>query len=51
MNRLREARALRPVARWQLGAAYRLAGLPDAADDLVRDVTTMVTHSGRHDPT
>ena len=51
MNRLREARALPPVARWQLAAAYRLAGLPDAANDLVRGVTSVVSHDGRLDPT
>ena len=35
MNRLRETPNLTSVARWQLAAAYRLAGLIDAANDLV----------------
>lgn len=35
MNRLREAANLGSVARWQLAAAYQLAGLVDAAKDLV----------------
>ena len=51
MNRLREVLPLAPVARWQLAAAYRLAGLPDAANDLVRGVTSVVSHDGRPDPT
>lgn len=37
MNRLRESRDLPSVARWQLAAAYRLAGMPDAANDVVRN--------------
>ena len=36
MNRLRETPNLPSVARWQLAAAYHLAGLTDAAEDLVR---------------
>ena len=51
MNRLREAPSLPPVARWQLAAAYRLAGLPDASNDLVRGVASLVNHDGRSDPT
>ncbi len=35
MNRLRETRDLTSVARWQLAAAYRLAGLVEVANDLV----------------
>jgi uncharacterized protein YfaS (alpha-2-macroglobulin family) len=37
MNRLREAGSLNTAARWQLAAAYRLAGLPDVAQEVVRD--------------
>ncbi len=51
MNRLRESSSLPPEARWQLAAAYRLAGLPDAATDLVRGATLVVNHDGRPDPT
>lgn len=36
MNRLREMGNLPSVVRWQLAAAYRLAGLPEAADALVK---------------
>jgi alpha-2-macroglobulin len=36
MNRLRERSDLTSVERWQLAAAYRLAGLGSAAEDLVR---------------
>ena len=51
MNRLRESSALPLVARWQLAAAYQLAGIRDAADELVRGRTTAVKHDGRSDPT
>jgi uncharacterized protein YfaS (alpha-2-macroglobulin family) len=37
MNRLRQAGRLDTPARWLLAAAYKLAGLPDVATDLVRD--------------
>ena len=37
MNRLRESKNLRSTARWQLAAAYQLAGLPDIANELVRN--------------
>ena len=36
MNRLRETPDLAPAARWHLAAAYRLAGVEEAADPLVR---------------
>ena len=36
MNRLREYADLSSVEKWQLAAAYRLAGLSNAAKDLVR---------------
>lgn len=36
MNRLRESGSLDSVSRWQLAAAYKLAGQTDAAADLVR---------------
>ncbi len=36
MNRLREAPQMSNAARWQLAAAYHLAGLGDAAADLTR---------------
>ncbi len=36
MNRLREAQGLSSVVRWQLAAAYKLAGHRDAAEELVR---------------
>jgi hypothetical protein len=51
MNRLRETDTLAPVSRWQLAAAYRLAGLPDAASELVRGAPIVVDHDGRLDPT
>ena len=51
MNRLRESSALPLVARWQLAAAYQLAGIRDAADELVRGRTNAVKHDGRNDPT
>lgn len=37
MNRLREANNLSSTARWQLAAAYSLAGINDAAKELVAD--------------
>ncbi|MBI3561211.1 MAG: hypothetical protein HY080_05780 [Gammaproteobacteria bacterium] len=36
MNRLRESKNLSSAARWQLAAAYHMAGLPDVAKELVR---------------
>ena len=36
MNRLREARNLPSTARWMLAAAYKLAGMGDAANDIVK---------------
>jgi alpha-2-macroglobulin len=36
MNRLREAANLTSTARWMLAAAYKLAGMADAANDLVK---------------
>jgi uncharacterized protein YfaS (alpha-2-macroglobulin family) len=36
MNRLKEMGDLPTVARWQLAAAYQLAGQPEAAEDLIR---------------
>jgi uncharacterized protein YfaS (alpha-2-macroglobulin family) len=39
MNRLREMTLDASATRWLLAAAYRLAGLPDAADAVVRDDT------------
>lgn len=36
MNRLRETGNLSSVEKWQLAAAYRLAGLTSAAEDLVK---------------
>jgi alpha-2-macroglobulin len=38
MNRLRETPGLATVVRWQLAAAYKLAGHRDAAEQLVRGV-------------
>lgn len=35
MNRMRETPNLSNVARWQLAAAYHLAGMPDAAKDVL----------------
>jgi len=39
MNRLRESGDLNNTARWQLAAAYRLAGVVDVATDLARSAT------------
>lgn len=36
MNRLRETPSLPSAARWMLGAAYQLAGMSDAAGELVK---------------
>lgn len=37
MNRLRESGGLESPVRWQLAAAYQLAGMPDAASELVQN--------------
>lgn len=37
MNRLREFRSISIAARWRLAAAYLLVGMPDAANDLVKN--------------
>ncbi|MDN5214275.1 MG2 domain-containing protein [Fulvivirgaceae bacterium BMA12] len=42
MNRLRERSDLSNVAKWQLAAAYHLAGQAEAAKQLVKNVTTTV---------
>ena len=47
MNRLRESRGASPATRWLLAAAYRRAGLGDAADALVADAPPAT--SGRYD--
>lgn len=38
MNRLKEQQTLTPQSKWRLAAAYLLAGKPEAARDLVRDL-------------
>lgn len=38
MNRLRESGRLSVAERWQLAAAYKLAGVNDAAQDLVKSI-------------
>jgi len=40
MNRLRETPRLAPVAAWRLAAAYGLAGQPETANDLIRNLPT-----------
>ena len=42
MNRLRESNSLSNIAKWQLAAAYQLAGQPEAAKSLVKNATTTV---------
>jgi len=39
MNRLRESRDLNSLARWQLAAAYALAGVSDVANEIARDAS------------
>lgn len=43
MNRLRTASNLTMVARWQLAAAYQMAGMPAAATELLTRATTTVS--------
>ncbi|MCI0507992.1 MAG: MG2 domain-containing protein [Gammaproteobacteria bacterium] len=38
MNRLRENKALDTLGRWYLGAAYQLAGQPNAAEELINSL-------------
>ena len=40
MNRLRESGKLSQKARWMLAAAYQIAGQPDAANSLTKDLVT-----------
>lgn len=42
MNRLRESGDLNSIALWQLAAAYRLAGVPDVANEVVRGAASDV---------
>ena len=42
MNRLRESNTLSNVAKWQLAAAYQLAGQPGAAASLVKNAVTNI---------
>ena len=47
MNRLRESGRLDSAPRWQLAAAYQLAGMPDAANELVQnDNFAIATYTG-----
>jgi len=39
MNRLRENQSLDALGHWYLGAAYQLAGQPDAAEQLINSLT------------
>ena len=39
MNRLRESKTLNSTARYQLAAAYQLAGLSDAARELISEIS------------
>jgi uncharacterized protein YfaS (alpha-2-macroglobulin family) len=50
MNRLRESGELNNTARWQLAAAYRLAGLADVASDLARGAVSDVQDYARPGP-
>ncbi|MCK5358957.1 MAG: hypothetical protein KAJ48_11225, partial [Elusimicrobiales bacterium] len=43
MNRLRESKKMSDTALWQLAAAYKLAGITDAADEIA-DKTKMKTN-------
>lgn len=43
MNRLREVNALSAQARWRLAAAYQVAGMPEAASQLVRQAGTQIS--------
>ncbi len=45
MNRLRENNKLNPTAKWQLGAAYALAGQEAAAEVLLNSATTQLDRS------
>ncbi|MDI6400735.1 MG2 domain-containing protein [Balneolaceae bacterium ANBcel3] len=40
MNRLRESGSLSLQARWRLAAAYQIAGIPEAAEELARGVSS-----------
>jgi uncharacterized protein YfaS (alpha-2-macroglobulin family) len=42
MNRLKEMPGLPAEARWRLAAAYQLAGQPEAAQQMVRNVTVEI---------
>jgi alpha-2-macroglobulin len=42
MNRLREFKYLAPAAKWRLAAAYRLAGQPDAAVQLIKGLPLQI---------
>ncbi len=51
MNRLRETPALTNVVRWQLAAAYKLAGHRDAAEQLVRGLQPVAGDYAEPGPT
>ena len=42
MNRMRESEGLSEATKWRLAAAYAVAGQPEAAVDLTRDLATTV---------
>ena len=39
MNRMKEQEGLRPIAMWRLAAAYLLAGMPEAAEDITQGLS------------
>ncbi len=45
MNRLKESKKLSPVARWQLGGAYQLAGQTEVATSLVQGPAKVKTYT------
>ncbi|MBN1254838.1 MAG: hypothetical protein JXA50_06150 [Deltaproteobacteria bacterium] len=43
MNRLKETKNLPTAARWRLAAAYQLAGQPEAAKQVAKDVSLLIS--------
>jgi uncharacterized protein YfaS (alpha-2-macroglobulin family) len=43
MNRMKEQDNLKPIVQWRLAAAYLLAGMPEAAEDITGNLTITET--------
>ncbi len=48
MNRLKEQEGLKPISMWRLAAAYLLAGMPEAAEDITQNLSSTETEDYKY---